>query len=93
MRRRSRYDEKKKMHRTKKEKKYSKMMGNQNVHITASPHSLPSSPSLLVFALRLVMSEFGLEFPHVLMRRFHVVSAEFVEDFFEVRNGLLRFSR
>ena len=45
MRRRSRYDEKKKMHRTKKEKKYSKMIGNQNVHITASPHT----PSLLSF--------------------------------------------
>ena len=63
------------------------------MYISQPPHSFPSSPSLLVFAFRLVMSEFGLEFPHVLMRRFHVVRAEFVEDFLEVRDGLLRLSR
>ena len=35
------------------------------------------------------MSKFRLQFPHVLMRRFHIVGAQFVKDFLQIRNRLL----
>ena len=48
--------------------------------------------SAFVVIFRLVVSEFSFEFPHVFVRSFHVVSAEFVQDFLQVRDGLLRDS-
>ena len=48
--------------------------------------------SAFVVIFRLVVSEFSFEFPHVFVGSFHVVSAEFVQDFLQVRDGLLRDS-
>ena len=41
-----------------------------------------------VLLLHFVMAVFKFEFPHVLVRILHVVSANFVQDFFQIRDGL-----